>query len=200
MRIRYLVVPVIALVMALSGIAWASSSTEKTTKPVPKPVPASCKAQAFKAFSAKVWDHDKWQRGMPKAIVLDAYKKRLGCAPPGHKKAMKHRWRTDKKSYFRHRSNELFRVRVTPYYGCTTLGGCKWWAIPSYIVDCESGGDYTPDQGLTFGGAYGMLVSTWLEYGGGRWASQANYASPKAQDIVAHRLWVSHPYGPWACA
>lgn len=85
---------------------------------------------------------------------------------------------------------------VTPYPGPNGT----FWAIPAYIVECESGFDFTPDFGLTFGGAYGILVSTWHLYGGGKWASQANYAPPYAQHIVASRIW--HDVGPsaWACA
>ena len=90
----------------------------------------------------------------------------------------------------------LLRQQVTPFPG----PGNSWWAIPAYIVACESGYDYTPDFGLTFGGAYGILVSTWHSYGGGRYASQANYAKPVHQDLIASRIW--HDVGPsaWACA
>ena len=94
----------------------------------------------------------------------------------------------------------LFRQRVTPHYGCTTLGGCRWWALPAYIVDCESGGDYTPGRGLAFGGAYGLLPSTWQQYGGARWAAQANLAPAHAQDIVAARVWDAVGAGAWSCA
>lgn len=89
---------------------------------------------------------------------------------------------------------------MTPYWGCTSLGGCKYWSLPSYIVDCESGGDYTPGFGLSFGGAYGLLVSTWQQFGGLRWASQANYAPPRAQDIVAARVWAAVGPSGWECA
>ena len=91
---------------------------------------------------------------------------------------------------------EQFRAEITPFPGPHGT----WWAIPAYIVACESGYDYTPNYGLSFGGAYGLLVSTWHQYGGGRWASQANYAPPYAQDIVAHKVWVSVGPGAWACA
>jgi hypothetical protein len=94
----------------------------------------------------------------------------------------------------------IFRQRVTPHYGCTTLGGCRFWALPAYIVDCESGGDYTPSRGLTYGGAYGLLPSTWQQFGGSRWAAQANFASARAQDIVASRVWDAVGAGAWSCA
>lgn len=94
----------------------------------------------------------------------------------------------------------LFRQRITPHYGCTTLGGCGWWALPAYIVDCESGGDYTPARGLAYGGAYGLLPSTWQRFGGRRWGPQANLAPGYAQDIVASRVWSAVGSGAWSCA
>lgn len=93
-----------------------------------------------------------------------------------------------------------FRIHYTPYYGCTVFGGCKFWALPAYIVDCESGGDYTPGSGLAFGGAYGILVETWQQWGGGAWSGAANEAPPYAQDMVAHEVWTDVGPGGWACA
>ncbi len=109
-------------------------------------------------------------------------------------------WRADRARYFEHRQRMLFRKRVTPHFGCTTFGGCKWWALPAHIVDCESGGDYTPARGLTYGGAYGLLPSTWQQFGGSRWAAQANHAPARAQDIVASRVWTRVGSGAWSCA
>jgi hypothetical protein len=87
-----------------------------------------------------------------------------------------------------------------PYYGCTSLGGCKRWALPAYIVDCESGGDYHPNSGLAFGGANGLLVSTWQQFGGGRWTNAANEAKPWQQDMIATRVLNAVGISGWECA
>jgi Transglycosylase-like domain len=158
-------------------------------------------ANEFAKFSGDVWRLPAWERGRPPKRVLLAQRERLRCsAGPGHRRASRERWRADKAAYFDHRERMLFRQRVTPYYGCTKFGICGWWAIPAYIVSCESGGDWTPDYGLTFGGAYGILVSTWHAYGGGEFASQANYAAPDHQSIIAHRIWNDVGPSAWACA
>lgn len=47
--------------------------------------------------------------------------------------AMRKTWERKRRSYGRHRELRL----VAPY-----PGGGTWWAIPWYIVACESGGDW----------------------------------------------------------
>jgi septal ring factor EnvC (AmiA/AmiB activator) len=76
------------------------------------------------------------------------------------------------------------------------LGGP--YSIPTYIVMCESGGDYgavNPSSGA--GGAYQILPSTWELYGG-RGAPQD---APKAeQDRIAGEIWDDSGGSAWVCA
>jgi septal ring factor EnvC (AmiA/AmiB activator) len=76
------------------------------------------------------------------------------------------------------------------------LGGP--YSIPSFIVMCESGGDYgavNPSSGA--GGAYQILPSTWSLYGG-KGAPQD--ASKEEQDRIAAEIWADSGSGAWACA
>jgi peptidoglycan hydrolase CwlO-like protein len=72
------------------------------------------------------------------------------------------------------------------------------YAIPTYIVMCESGGDYhalNPSSGA--GGAYQILPSTWRAYGGQGLPHQA----PKAeQDRIAAEIWADSGPSAWSCA
>ena len=76
------------------------------------------------------------------------------------------------------------------------LGGP--YSIPTYIVMCESGGNYgavNPSSGA--GGAYQILPSTWQLYGG----SGAPQDAPKStQDQIAAQIWGDSGPGAWVCA
>jgi septal ring factor EnvC (AmiA/AmiB activator) len=76
------------------------------------------------------------------------------------------------------------------------LGGP--YSIPTYIVMCESGGNYhalNPSSGA--GGAYQILPSTWAAYGG----QGAPQDAPKAeQDRIAAEIWRDSGPSAWACA
>jgi septal ring factor EnvC (AmiA/AmiB activator) len=76
------------------------------------------------------------------------------------------------------------------------LGGP--YSIPTYIVMCESGGNYSalnPSSGA--GGAYQILPSTWALYGG----QGAPQDAPKAeQDRIAAEIWADSGGSAWVCA
>ena len=72
------------------------------------------------------------------------------------------------------------------------------WAIPAYIVMCESGGNFqavNPSSGA--GGAYQILPSTWRLYGG---TGLPQDASPAEQSRIAAQIWADSGPGAWQCA
>lgn len=75
------------------------------------------------------------------------------------------------------------------------LGGP--YSIPTYIVMCESGGNYSalnPSSGA--GGAYQILPSTWALYGG----QGAPQDAPKSeQDAIAAKIWADSGPSAWVC-
>ncbi len=76
------------------------------------------------------------------------------------------------------------------------LGGP--YSIPTYIVMCESGGDYSavnPSSGA--GGAYQILPSTWELYGG---QGEPQNASKAEQDRIAAEIWADSGGSAWVCA
>jgi septal ring factor EnvC (AmiA/AmiB activator) len=75
------------------------------------------------------------------------------------------------------------------------LGGP--YSIPTYIVMCESGGDYgalNPSSGA--GGAYQILPSTWELYGG---KGSPQNASKAEQDRIAAEIWADSGPSAWVC-
>jgi septal ring factor EnvC (AmiA/AmiB activator) len=76
------------------------------------------------------------------------------------------------------------------------LGGP--YSIPTYIVMCESGGNYralNPSSGA--GGAYQIIPSTWRSYGGSGLPHQASKAE---QDRIAAKIWADVGASAWSCA
>jgi septal ring factor EnvC (AmiA/AmiB activator) len=76
------------------------------------------------------------------------------------------------------------------------LGGP--YAIPTYIVMCESGGNYSAlNESSGAGGAYQILPSTWRAYGGQGLPHQASKAE---QDRIAAMIWQDSGPSAWSCA
>jgi septal ring factor EnvC (AmiA/AmiB activator) len=76
------------------------------------------------------------------------------------------------------------------------LGGP--YSIPTYIVMCESGGNYSalnPSSGA--GGAYQILPSTWDLYGG---SGTPHEALKEEQDRIAAEIWADSGGSAWVCA
>lgn len=80
----------------------------------------------------------------------------------------------------------------------TQSTGGSGYAIPGYIVQCESGGNWhavNPSSGA--GGAYQIMPSTWQAYGG---TGLPQDASPAQQSAIASKIWSSAGPGAWQCA
>ena len=190
-RATYTTTAAILLCLALAG----STSATRPNIPGWHVPPAGCldgftQASKFRLWAKEVWNPDRWERGKPKGETIAAAHRWIACAGgPGHAKAMKKRWRESRDDFLDLRRRELFRARVTPY-----PGGGRWWAIPFYIVDCESGGDYGAQNPTSSArGAYQMLDTTYAAY------CVACDWSKRDQDLAAHRLYQEAGASPWVC-
>jgi peptidoglycan hydrolase CwlO-like protein len=75
------------------------------------------------------------------------------------------------------------------------LGGP--YSIPTYIVMCESGGDYSAVNASSgAGGAYQILPSTWALYGG---QGAPQDGSKEEQDRIAAEIWADSGASAWVC-
>ena len=82
---------------------------------------------------------------------------------------------------------------VNPTTGVAYADGMNWDAV----AQCESGGNWHANTGNGFYGGLQFTNSTWQAYGGGAYASQANYASREQQIAVAERVYQSQGSGAW---
>ncbi len=75
------------------------------------------------------------------------------------------------------------------------LGGP--YSIPTYIVMCESGGNYSAvNSSSGAGGAYQILPSTWELYGG---QGEPQNAPKAEQDRIAAEIWADSGPSAWVC-
>lgn len=75
------------------------------------------------------------------------------------------------------------------------LGGP--YSIPTYIVMCESGGNYAAlNTSSGAGGAYQIMPATWEAYGG---TGLPNEASKAEQDRIAALIYADSGTAPWVC-
>lgn len=66
------------------------------------------------------------------------------------------------------------------------------YSIPSYIVECESGGDYTAQNPSGAYGAYQIMPGTSSAYG-------CDMSTPAGQDECAARIYEAEGSSPWVC-
>jgi hypothetical protein len=132
-------VAILAIAVASQTIATSAAENAHQSTHSKPPIPARCTVQTFRPFSAAVWRLRAWERGKPPAKAMQAERRRLGCAPGHHRKAMKRTWRRDRARYGKYRELR----QIAPYPGYVGRGlASRWLAIPRYIVDCESNGDW----------------------------------------------------------
>lgn len=120
---RLALTAVVALAMA--GIVATTAASESSSQSIPP----TCTAQTFRAFSAKVWDVEHWQRGKPgkNSPAIKAQRRRLKCAPPHHRVAMQRIWHRDQAAFFARRghclSGPVFAGLVSEFSGGATADG-----------------------------------------------------------------------------
>ncbi|TWE13363.1 transglycosylase family protein [Rudaeicoccus suwonensis] len=71
--------------------------------------------------------------------------------------------------------------------------GSVWNAV----AQCESGGNWSINTGNGFYGGLQFTHSTWIGFGGGAYASNANLATPSQQIAIAERVLASQGPGAW---
>ena len=98
----------------------------------------------------------------------------------------------------------LFQLAPSPVSSSSTTPGAGagyssggGYTIPSGIVQCESGGNYSAvNSSSGAGGAYQIMPSTWQAYGG---QGLPQNASKAEQDRIAGAIYAHQGPGAWTC-
>ena len=80
-----------------------------------------------------------------------------------------------------------------PAGAATASSGVNWDAI----AQCESGGNWSINTGNGYYGGLQFTRSTWLGYGGGKFADTANHASRSQQIAIAEKVLAGQGIGAW---
>ena len=157
---------VVAFMVTVSLFVTATAMTNADTPQTAK----DCKAAAQHVYALKGW------QSKPDTSLLDS------CNVPT---------RTLKKKFYEYKKYR----EVAPYRsgiggGPKSPADHRYYAIPWNIVCGESGGNfYVNDDG-----AYQIIPSTWIAFGGGRFSSVAGDATPLEQHIIADNAWGKTPW------
>lgn len=65
------------------------------------------------------------------------------------------------------------------------------------LAGCESGSRWNADTGNGFYGGVQFTTSTWLAFGGGRYATRADLATPFEQVLIGSRVLVNQGVRAW---
>lgn len=146
-------------------------------------------APELRAFADKVWPLKRWERKQPKQSTKAAWRAKLRCAGPEHRKAGKHYWRKAKHKFYAYRAK---RLRQRQHEAALEPPG-----LPTLeaIAACESGGDPTAvSADGSYRGKYQFDYGTWESVGG----SGDPAAAPEwEQDERAAELYRRSGKTPW---
>ncbi len=68
------------------------------------------------------------------------------------------------------------------------------------LAQCESGGNWSINTGNGFSGGLQFTKSTWLAFGGGKYAPVAHQATREQQIDIAKKVQAGQGWGAWpAC-
>jgi nucleoid-associated protein YgaU len=84
-----------------------------------------------------------------------------------------------------------------PLVGITTAAQAATEEQWDNVADCESGGNWHINTGNGYYGGLQFTQGTWMNYGGGAYASRADLASRGEQITIANKVQAAQGWGAW---
>lgn len=134
---------------------------------------------------------ERWDRGPKRADVRKAQRHRR-CIRVAVTRRQLSDFRTKRRRLFeQYRASQQAIAELTPYPGPNGTH----WAIPWYVVDCESHGDWGAVNASSGArGPYQMLASTYASV-----CETCDWSQPD-QHLAAGRVWARSGGSEWSCA
>lgn len=188
----------LAAVLLCSAAAWAQPWNQPPGPSAYQARWTPCLKQSFtpqkhRTYTRKVYSRTKVTREAQRRV------RRMTRCQPSYRDYIR------ALRYTRKQRNRYKAKKARQPYG--PLDGI-YFAIPTYIVACETRGysgyerfkAVNPNNPARPAGAYQIITSTWLAFGGGRFAPTADAATPHEQHTIARRIWQQAGSGQWECA
>ncbi|MHB2024381.1 MAG: transglycosylase family protein [Mycobacteriales bacterium] len=86
---------------------------------------------------------------------------------------------------------------AAPALGLATPAHASGYDAWLRVANCEAGGNWATNTGNGYFGGLQFAESTWLAYGGGRFAYYANEATEWQQIIIGERVLLGQGVGAW---
>jgi resuscitation-promoting factor RpfA len=84
-----------------------------------------------------------------------------------------------------------------PIVGMTTAAQAATEEQWDHVAECESGGNWHINTGNGYYGGLQFAQGTWVNYGGGAYASRADLATRGEQITIANRVQAAQGWGAW---
>lgn len=116
-----------------------------------------CSATQFRDFSSKVWDPSRWRRERPTHGAISAQRRRLSCAGSQARRAMQHRWRSDRRAFYVYRREMLVCARApvvvgrVSYFGGGLMASGHYTSEPAIALNIAPGTESGWDNATTRG-------------------------------------------------
>lgn len=197
------VIGALCALLFVGALCSASASASTPDTPIPVLDPSCAKVVSvheYKLRAAKIYRHR--QHVGRKLRLRLRHVRSCAATPEAHARMLritqhvKHqrKARLARERRARQRAAARKRARAQANVG---------YVLPAYIVQCESGGNphavnnNNPNRPA---GLYQIITSTWLGYGGGRFAPTADAATPYQQGVIAKAVLNGQGIGAWECA
>lgn len=176
------------IILLLISAVWFASSTDTAPVPVKKTVTIS-DSQARALAEASRADVHRVSRSAAHRQTIREIREENRARIAAERREAARETRRVTRAEIRHEAQERREAEVVS----VPSSGANW----DGLAQCESSGVWDINTGNGYYGGLQFSSSTWLSFGGGRYASRADLASREQQIAVAEKVLAAQGRGAW---